>query len=126
MTQERIEWRRRHTCMPPDIRCEFTRCQATVMRVVLDQIVRNPEARCTLLHSQIAILSVMSMTTVHNTLRKAKVLGLVQVTNFTRASHITVVSPELRAWLQNVNSAPTSRGPTVPGSRNPPARNVVT
>jgi hypothetical protein len=25
----------------------------------------------------------------------------VQATNSTRASHITVVSPELRAWLQN-------------------------
>jgi hypothetical protein len=100
MTQERIA-RRRNGCMPSDIRREFTRCQAAVMRVVLDQIIRDPEARCTLLHSHIAILSAMSTTTVHNTLRKAKALGLVQVTNSTRASHITVVSPELRAWLQN-------------------------
>jgi hypothetical protein len=101
MTQEPIERRRRNGCMPPDIRREFTRCQAAVMRVVLDQIIRHPEARCTLLHSHIAILSAMSTTTVHNTLRKAKALGLVQATNSTRASHITVVSPELRAWLQN-------------------------
>ena len=101
MTQERVERRQRHGCMPPDIRREFTRCQAAVMRVVLDQIVRDREARCTLLHSHIAILSAMSMTTVHNTLRKAKALGHIQVTNSTRASHITVVSPELRTWLQN-------------------------
>jgi Fe2+ or Zn2+ uptake regulation protein len=101
MTQERIERRRRNGCMSPDIRREFTRSQAAVMRVVLDQIIRHPEARCTLLHSHIAILSAMSTTTVHNTLRKAKALGLVQATNSTRASHITVVSPELRAWMQN-------------------------
>jgi hypothetical protein len=104
MTQERIERRRRfptsNDCMPPNIRREFTRSQAAVMRVMLDQVVRHPEARCTLLHSHIAILSAMSSTTVHNTVRKAKALGLVQVTGATRASHITVVSPELRAWLQ--------------------------
>ena len=105
MTQERIERRRRlpslNDCMPPNIRREFTRSQAAVMRVMLDQVVRDPEARCTLLHSNIAILSAMSTTTVHQTVRKAKALGLVQVTGATRASHITVVSPELRAWLQN-------------------------
>jgi hypothetical protein len=106
MTQERIA-RRRNGCMPSDIRREFTRCQAAVMRVVLDQIIRDPEAR-----------SAMSTTTVHNTLRKAKALGLVQVTNSTRASYITVVSPELRAWLQNAAE------PSFSGSFRPPSRSV--
>jgi hypothetical protein len=73
--------------MPPNIRREFTRSQAAVMRVMLDQVVRDPEARCTLLHSHIAILSAMSTTTVHNTVRKAKALGLVQVTGATRVYH---------------------------------------
>lgn len=101
-----IERRRRWAAsgtLPPRLAARFTLAEQAVLAVIGGEIVK--QGRCTLFVGHIAALAGVSETSVRNTLRQARGLGLIaveirRVTAWRNDSNVvTIVSSEWSAWL---------------------------
>jgi hypothetical protein len=94
--------------LPPDLRADFTLAQWAALAIIAGEVKHH--GVCDRPNDQIAALAGVSRSTVQNTLRKAKGLGLIKVTARPRPGQknlpnlVEIVSPAWRAWIK--------RGPT--------------
>jgi hypothetical protein len=91
-------------CLPPGIAANFTLGEQSVLAVIAYEVRRS--GRCEFCIDKIAALAGTCRTVVQNTLREAKRLGLLTVTERRRrgAKSLTnvcaIISPEWKAWLR--------------------------
>jgi hypothetical protein len=90
--------------MPPALAARFTTSEHAVLAVIAAEVVQRGLCRMPL--GQIAALAGVCRTTVKNTLREARAIGLVtseewRIQAFRNAPNtVRIVSPEWRAWLR--------------------------
>src|SRR5215210_5582714 len=106
-TPASLERRRRWAssgAMPPALASRFTLAEQAVLAVIAAE--HRKRGDCRLTNKEIADVAGVSITTVKNALRAARVLNLISIeerrlTAFRNASNVVrIVSPEWRAWLR--------------------------
>jgi hypothetical protein len=117
--------RRRKECslgwLPPAIAARFSEAERAALAVIAKEI--KVKGECTLFNDQLAAYAGVSPSTVKNAKRRAKWLGLIEVTewklapDWNAASRIKIVSPEWAMWLTH------HREPKMTGKRLATTRN---
>lgn len=104
-----IERRRRLALsgpLPPALRAQFTTGELAVLRIIADEV-RDHSGACNASLAEIAARAGVCRTLVHNTLRRAALLGLLTIEERRRPGRrnltnlVRVVSREWLAWLKH-------------------------
>src|SRR3954447_4656484 len=116
-TDTSMERRRRWAAagrLPPQIASRFTLAEAAVLAVITVEAVKRGDCRLT--HEHIAALAGVSKSTVKATMRRARDLGLVTITERRSSAWrnlpniIAIISREWQAWMRLVRRTPASGG----------------
>ncbi len=100
--------------LPPQIASQFTLAEAAVLAVVTVEAVKRGDCRLT--HEHIAALAGVSKSTVKATLRRARDLGLVTITERRSSAWrnlpnvVTIISREWQAWMRLARRATSPGG----------------
>src|SRR4051812_49183281 len=92
--------------LPPQIASRFTLAEAAVLAVVTVEVVKRGDCRLT--HEHIAALAGVSKSTVKATMRRARDLGLMTITERRSSAWrnlpnvVTIISREWQAWMRLV------------------------
>src|SRR3954470_3765683 len=115
-------------CLPPALAARFTLAEVAVLAVVAAEHRRRGDCRLT--NEEIGDVAGVCLTSVKNSLRAARALGLLSVeerrlTAFRNDSNVVrITAPEWRAWLRlrgagkSVPRSPTSYKNQAPAQRN--------